>query len=156
MWDLPAAAEWTEWKLKWTNPSDDIGGTLTVFLEVETSDSPDEIIPLEKEDFDDEHTGWTYFDDFVYGEYEPEGIDMNLVKFDLYTYPNPAEDVLYLSIQTPLRRVVLYNSLGQMQLNLENPERILNIECLMEGIYFINATDETGVVHKAKFVKRLQ
>ncbi len=153
MWDLPAAADWTEWELKWTNPADDIGGTLTMFIEGETSDSPDMIIPLEKEEFDGEHVGWTYFDDFVYGVAEPDGFDKNLVQYDLHTYPNPATDVLHLSIEIPLESVRVYNSLGQLQMNLDHPGRILNIESLEGGIYFINATDETGVVHKAKFVK---
>jgi hypothetical protein len=154
VWDLPAAADWTEWDLAWTNPGGDIGGTLTLMLESEMVETPDIIVPLEKEDFDDEHAGWTYFDDFVYGEAEPEGIDRNLVQYDLHTYPNPATDVIHLSIQIPLSRVEVYNSVGQLQMDLDHPDRILNIEHLEDGMFFINATDETGVVHKAKFVKR--
>ncbi len=154
VWDLPVAADWTEWDLAWTNPGGDIGGTLTLMLESEMVETPDIIVPLEKEDFDDEHAGWTYFDDFVYGEAEPEGIDRNLVQYDLHTYPNPATDVIHLSIQIPLSRVEVYNSVGQLQMDLDHPDRILNIEHLEDGMFFINATDETGVVHKAKFVKR--
>ncbi len=154
VWDLPAAADWTEWTLGWTNPGGDIGGTLTLMIEAESTESPDIIIPLEKETFDDANAGWTYFDDFAYGEAQPIGINRNLVQYDLHTYPNPATDVLHLSIEIPLSRVNVFNSLGQLQLNLVNPDRIMNIESLEDGIYFINATDETGVVHKAKFVKR--
>lgn len=153
-WMLPAVADWTEWTLDWTNPSTDIGGTLTLHLDNDMTDMPDIIIPNEKEGFDDESTGWTYFDDFVYGVAEPKGIDRNRVQYDLKTYPNPARDVLYLSITIPLNRVDVYNSLGQLQMHLDHPDRVLNVGGLGEGIYFINATDEQGVVHKAKFVKR--
>ncbi|MFO7670481.1 MAG: T9SS type A sorting domain-containing protein [Bacteroidales bacterium] len=154
MWELPAQADWTNWILKWTNPGGDIGGTLTLLIEAVTTASPDIIIPLEKEEFDDEHAGWSYFDDFVYRIAEPEGINRDLAKYDLHTYPNPASDVINLSIQIPLDRVDIFNSLGQLQMSLDHPGRVLNIGQLQDGIYFINASDEMGVVHKAKFIKR--
>lgn len=153
MWDLPASDDWVEWKLNWTNPSTDIGGTLTLFLDNDLTDSPDYITP-DKQSFDDMHPGWTYFDDFVYGIAEPEGVNMDLVQYDLHTYPNPASDVLYLSLQIPLSRVEVYNSVGQRMLDLDHPERILDISSLTGGMYFLNVTDEEGVVHKAKFLKR--
>lgn len=151
VWDLPASADWTQWNLTWTNPTSDIGGTLTLFLDNDLTDNPDMITP-EKATFDDSHAGWTYFDDFVYGI--TTGIDRNRVSYDLHTYPNPAVDVLYLSIQVPLDRVEVYNALGQLRMSLDRPERILQISGLGDGIYFLNVTDEMGVVHKAKFVKR--
>jgi len=152
MWELPAAADWTEWKLNWTNPSTDIGGTLTLFLDNDPTDSPDYITP-EKTSFDDAHAGWTYFDDFFYGIAEPGGIRTELVKYDLHTYPNPASDVLYLSLQIPLNRVEVYNSIGQRMMDLDHPDRVLDVSSLREGMYFLNVTDEEGMVHKAKFLK---
>jgi hypothetical protein len=152
-WMLPAAADWTQWKLNWTNPSSDIGSTLTMKLDNEITASPDWITP-EKEIFDDANAGWTYFDDFVYGIAEPIGIETNMVRYDLYTYPNPASDVLYLSIQIPLNRIEVYNSLGQLQMDLDHPDRVLDIAMLNDGMYLINATDEQGIIHKAKFIKR--
>jgi len=151
-WALPAVADWTEVVLNWTNPAADIGGTLTMFLDNDMGDAPDYITP-DKQDFDYENADWTFFDDFFYGVAEPEGINRNLVRYDLYTYPNPASDVLYLSLQIPLTRVEVYNSVGQRQLDLQNPDRILDISRLEGGVFFIHATDESGVVHKAKFIK---
>ncbi len=151
-WELPAVAEWTEATLNWTNPNTDIGGTLTMFLDNDMGDSPEYITP-EKQEFDNAHADWTYFDDFFYGIAEPIGINKDLVQYDLYTYPNPASEVLYLSLQIPLHRVEIYNALGQLQMNLDTPERILDISVLGKGIFFINATDENGIVHKAKFIK---
>lgn len=151
MWDLPAATEWTQWKLDWTNPQDDIGGTLTLHLDNDLPENPDMITP-EKTDFDAESEGWTYFDDFVYGI--TTGFAPDRVSYDLHTYPNPASDVLYLSLEIPLERVDVFNSLGQIRMSLDHPDRILDVSALSEGIYFLNVTDEQGVVHKAKFVKR--
>ncbi len=151
-WALPAVNEWTEVTLNWTNPDGDIGGTLTMFLDNEMGDAPEYITP-DKQDFDYDHSDWTFFDDFVYGIAEPIGIDPDRAVYDLYTYPNPASDVLYLSLQIPLKRVEVYNSVGQLQMDLDHPERILDISRLDRGIFFINATDDQGIVHKAKFVK---
>ena len=124
-----------------------------MLLDNDPTDNPDLITP-DKPGFDDAHAGWSYFDDFVYSIAEPEGINSDLVSYDLHTYPNPATDVLYLSLEIPLERVTVYNSMGQLVMVQNHPERKLSIGTLEEGMYFINATDELGVVHKAKFVKR--
>jgi hypothetical protein len=152
-WALPAVAEWTEVNLSWTNPADDIGGTLTMFLDNDMGDAPEYITP-DKQEFDYDHSDWTYFDDFYYGIAEGTGINRDLVQYDLYTYPNPATDVLYLSLQIPLSRVEVFNAVGQRQMDLNHPDRIIDISGLEGGIFFIHATDETGVVHKAKFIKQ--
>jgi hypothetical protein len=124
-----------------------------MFLDNDMGDAPEYITP-DKEDFDYEHADWTFFDDFVYGIAAPSGIDPNRVQYDLYTYPNPASDVLYLSLQIPLKRVEVFNAVGQRQMDLNNPDRVLDISILEGGIFFIHATDEHGVVHKAKFIKQ--
>jgi hypothetical protein len=144
--------DWTEWKLNWTNPSTDIGGTLTLFLDNSMSESPDFITP-EKPDLDPLHADWTFFDDFFYVD-ESIGINKDLVKYDLYTYPNPATDVLYLSIMKTLKSVEVYNTMGQKVIRLDNPDRTLNVSTLKTGIYFLNVLDEEGVMHKAKFLKQ--
>ena len=74
--------------------------------------NPDYIAP-DKTDFDPENAGWTFFDDFVYQIAEVSGIK-NLTRKDLHLYPNPATDVMYLSIQQPLSRIDIYNSVGQL------------------------------------------
>jgi hypothetical protein len=144
--------EWTEWKLQWTNPSTDIGGTLTMFLENSMSESPDFITP-EKPELDPLHADWTFFDDFYYG-LAPTGTNRDLVKYDLYTYPNPASDILYLSIMKTLESVEVYNAMGQKVIRLDNPDRTVNVSNLKTGIYFITVLDEDGVMHMAKFLKQ--
>ncbi|MEX0987061.1 MAG: T9SS type A sorting domain-containing protein [Bacteroidales bacterium] len=153
IWDLPAVTDWTEWKLFWTNPAGDIGGTLTMFLDNDLSDNPDHITEA-KPDFDDAHADWTYFDDFYYGFGQPDNVKSDKVQFGLKTYPNPATEMLYLSIMDPLRRIEVYNAMGQQVMVEVNPDRKLNVSGLADGIYLLNVVDEQGVVHKAKFLKR--
>jgi hypothetical protein len=149
-WVLPAAANWTEWKLNWTNPTGDIGSTLTMFLDSKMPASPDWITPT-KPTFDDENTGWTYFDDFLYEI--TTGVDNKVQQKQLHLYPNPVVDMLYLSIEDPLQRINIYNSLGQLVKSVNNPDRKINVSDLSSGIYMLNVTDQRGVVYKSKFIK---
>ena len=149
---LPAAADWTVFKLNWTNPSTDIGGTLTMMLDNDAGDTPI-WITLANSEFDDAHADITFFDDFVYTASGGTSVKSITVK-DLHVYPNPAVDMLYLSLEIPLEKVEMYNVMGQMVKVLNNPDRKFNISDLSSGIYLIHATDEKGTVHEAKFLKK--
>ena len=149
---LPAAADWTVFKLNWTNPSTDIGGTLTMMLDNDAGDTPI-WITLANSEFDDAHADITFFDDFVYTALGGTSVKSITVK-DLHVYPNPAVDMLYLSLEIPLEKVEMYNVMGQMVKVLNNPDRKFNISDLSSGIYLIHATDEKGTVHEAKFLKK--
>jgi hypothetical protein len=150
-WELPAAAEWTKRSLKWINPSGDIGGALTMRLDNDMTGTPEWITP-DNEDFDFEHAGWTFFDDFSYRAWNV-GIQPVKVR-DLHVYPNPAVDMLYLSLQIPLEKVEMYNVMGQRVKVLHHPDRKFNISDLSSGMYLIHATDEEGVIHEAKVIKK--
>ncbi len=149
---LPAAADWTEFKLNWTNPSTDIGGTLTMMLDNEATASPAWITQANSE-FDDDHAGWTYFDDFEYA-IVVTGINERSIVRDLHVYPNPAVDMLYLSLEIPLEKVELYNVMGQRVKVLHNPDRKINVSDLSSGMYLLHATDEEGMIHEAKIIKK--
>ncbi|KPL10727.1 MAG: hypothetical protein AMS26_21150, partial [Bacteroides sp. SM23_62] len=151
-WVLPAVTEWTKWELSWTNPSTDIGGTLTLILDNDTVASP-QWITQDNKTFDDDHAGWTYFDDFYYG------IDVTSVPSirsdkQLHIYPNPAVDMLYLSIEDPLLRIDVYNAVGQLVKSINNPDRKFNVSDLSSGIYMLNVTDQRGNLYQSKFIKK--
>jgi hypothetical protein len=150
-WNLPDAADWTEWKFNWTNPTGDIGGNLTMFLDNTLPASPFHLTP-EVTTLDPEHAGWTFFDDFNYGIVS--GINPRRNNYpDLHVYPNPADDVLYLSLENPLSRINVYNSLGQLVKSLNHPDRKFNVSDLASGIYLLNVTDQRGTVYKTRFIK---
>jgi hypothetical protein len=149
-WTLPAVDNWTEWKYTWTNPSTDIGGNLTLFLDNTLPASPFYLTP-EVTTLDPEHAGWTFFDDFVYQMVT--GVEPVLYQ-ELHTYPNPAVDVMYLSIDDQLSRIDIYNSVGQMVKSLNRPDRKVNISDLTSGIYMLNVTDVKGTIYRSKFIKQ--
>ena len=148
---LPAAADWTEFKLNWTNPSTDIGGTLTMMLDNDAGETPIWITQANAE-FDDAHADVTFFDDFVYEALTTSIQD--IIVNDLHVYPNPAVDMLYLSLEIPLDRLEMYNVMGQRVKILQNPERKINVSDLESGIYLLHVTDVEGVMHEAKFLKQ--
>jgi len=151
-WELPAVDVWTEKVIRWTNPSGDIGGNLTMFLNNEMTATPDFIKP-DKPNFDPENSGWTYFDDFVYEI--TTGINNPTVQQNnLHVYPNPAVDIMYLSIEQPLQNISIYSSVGQLVKSINNPDRKFNVSDLPSGIYMLNVTDKAGVIYKSKFIKK--
>jgi hypothetical protein len=151
-WELPAVEDWTEMTINWTNPSTDIGGNLTMFINNELVEMPDYITP-DKEDFDPDNEGWTFFDDFIYQIVEETGIK-KLPKKDLHIYPNPALDVMYLSIENPLSRIDIFNSMGQLVKSIIKPDRKFDVSELSSGIYMLNVTDQKGTVYQSKFIKK--
>jgi len=135
-WTLPAAAEWTKFEYTWNNPSGDIGSSLTFVLESSWSET-DSV---------------TYFDDFFYAI--TTSAQSVYASGQLHLYPNPVIDVLYLSIEDPLSRIDVYNSMGQLVKSFNNPDRQINVSELSSGMYLMNVTDQRGNLYKAKFIKK--
>jgi len=77
--------------------------------------------------------------------------------FDLYRfsyYPNPVNDILTLSSNQPIDRVVVSNMLGQeVKVNLSSDKTSLDMSNLANGNYFVKVTIE-GVAKTIKIVKR--
>jgi len=136
-WTLPAAADWTQFTYGWTNPAGDVGSTLTMVLKADEKTATDSII---------------YFDDFEYG------VTTSVPKVtrpgEVHLYPNPVVDMLYLSIEDPILRVDIYNSIGQRVLSLDNPHRSFNVSGLRSGIYMLNVVDHNGYRYQSKFIKK--
>ncbi len=151
-WELPAMDEWTEVTIRWTNPAEDIGGNLTMFVDNGLVETPDYIDP-EKTDFNLDHAGWTFFDDFVYQIVEETGI-RPLKQKEIHLYPNPAVDMLYLSVTDPLSKIDVYNSMGQLVKSIKDPQRKFDVSDLSSGMYMLNVTDKEGYVYKTKFLKK--
>ena len=70
-------------------------------------------------------------------------------------YPNPANEILYLDTNKNIniRKVLIYNSLGQ-NINAEwREDGSIYIAHLPQGVYFLIAENEKNEAYKAKFVK---
>jgi hypothetical protein len=61
-------------------------------------------------------------------------------------YPNPANDVLFISSDSDVNRVEVYNLLGQnvMSTNIDSKQTELNVSDLDAGMYLIKVYDENG------------
>ena len=138
IWELPASAEWSHFSFGWTNPTGDIGGTLTMMLASTSGEGADTL---------------TFFDDFTFGV--PTGIPDHESKTRLITvYPNPASEMIYLKTDRELTRACFFNTLGQQVKTVDNPQAQIRISDLPDGIYILKITDREGTDYKARFIKK--
>lgn len=71
-------------------------------------------------------------------------------------YPNPAASRLFVSSDRLMRRIIVYNVLGQAELlasGMEAKEAVLDVEPLNAGAYVIKIEDIEGRIHIFKFEK---
>lgn len=66
-------------------------------------------------------------------------------------YPNPVQDILYISNIKNLKSVKVFNSIGQIVIN--NKNEILDFSNLTKGIYIIQLITEKGIQTK-KLIKK--
>lgn len=83
---------------------------------------------------------------------------LKLSSTNLSVYPNPATDVLNISISNNSFKnseIVVYNISGAevLKTNMSNNNAKLNIETLCNGVYFIKVTNQNGFNKTVKFVK---
>lgn len=67
---------------------------------------------------------------------------------DLRLYPNPSEGFLYLDNFSSVEKLVVYNSLGELVLEENNPTQTIDIRKLKNGIYFVKCISVLGVMQK--------
>ena len=73
-------------------------------------------------------------------------------KNNVLVYPNPAKDVLNLSLND-VSRVEIYDLMGRIILSETNPDSELNVSLLQQGVYFVKIfTDNES--HSVKFIKQ--
>ncbi len=78
------------------------------------------------------------------------GMSQNRIA-DLEIYPNPAGNEV--RIRADFDRIVISNALGQKVITLETSEKMVNVEMLPEGVYFIRAYQNEALAGNAKFIK---
>lgn len=76
---------------------------------------------------------------YMYTPLEGLGVDENDLSIDLY--PNPTTDYIYINSEPgEIKNLKLYNSVGQVVLNLDYTEKI-NVEKYLSGSYILAAFD---------------
>lgn len=74
----------------------------------------------------------------------------NNLKFNLY--PNPANDMLNIAIESELKTVEIYTLQGQKVMTSDIKE--INVSQLNTGIYIVKIEDENGAFATQKFIKK--
>jgi len=70
----------------------------------------------------------------------------------VHIYPNPAQDVLNISL-TNIQRMEIYNLLGKMMLSDLYPDSKINVSSLPKGVYFVKIFTEDNC-YTEKFIKK--
>lgn len=68
--------------------------------------------------------------------------------------PNPVSDILNINTEVAIKSMAIYNSLGQLILNVENATEVnlINVSNFKTGTYFVKINTNQGEV-KTKFIK---
>ena len=69
-------------------------------------------------------------------------------------YPNPAENNLYITSKTALRKVELYNVVGKQVKEYSDVLQSINVSDLKTGVYMVKMTDVNGKTVTSKFIKK--
>lgn len=131
---------------------------LIITLPCEFEGNPCELTKLNCVTVDDEeaatnnelpYLNWYIQADFFYSEDCSLGIE-ELIESQLTIYPNPTNDVLYLynesaSIVTSIK---VYDSLGKLVLEQNNPLTHIDITSLSGGLFFVQIETDEGIVTK--------
>jgi len=75
---------------------------------------------------------------------------------DLFIYPNPSQDVVYIEHIRSVSEVKVYNLMGQMLGRFEtghSKNYILDLSELRSGMYYIRVTDEESNIYTQKVIK---
>ena len=80
---------------------------------------------------------------------------INNKKHNLLFYPNPAKQVIHLSGDLIIRKVLIYSVKGKLIKVINNPEGAIDISALKSGNYLIRAKLNNNQTETIKFVKQL-
>lgn len=97
-----------------------------------------------------------YFDDFSVNTDAHEISDASLIEFseyDIKIYPNPANNELnyIIPVDVNVQSIILYNEIGQAIYTLAGTTKVINLEELSEGIYFIQFVDASNMILTKRF-----
>ncbi len=78
------------------------------------------------------------------------GVDLVKLENDIRIYPNPVKNILTIqnNSQTHINRILFYNILGKIVLQIGNPTSKVSLEKLNFGMYLVKIDTDKGVIHK--------
>ena len=74
------------------------------------------------------------------------------MKSSSYVYPNPADNILNLSVDE-VDRVEIYNLLGKLMLSEANPDSKIDVSSIPQGLYIVKIITDNDC-YTEKFIKK--
>ena len=93
-------------------------------------------------------------DDIQFITTQQKSVSKSLVNNSMtLVYPNPVDDKLYIDTKFDFQQIQIFNSQGNKVFNVNQPNKVLNVESLLPGIYYMKLTDRLGQHVISKFIK---
>lgn len=86
----------------------------------------------------------------VYNFPDDLGFEEKSIQNQLSFYPNPT--INQITINTKLSNLKIYSNLGQLVLELNQPNRVIDVSQLLQGLYFIKGTDFKAKSYASKLI----
>ena len=74
--------------------------------------------------------------------------------FSIKLFPNPVSDILKIETDEIIRKIEIFNSLGERVIMLEYQENQVSLNHLIPGVYLVKVTSDTGNFTTAKIQKQ--
>jgi hypothetical protein len=86
----------------------------------------------------------------IYNFPDDLGFEAKAIQNELQFYPNPTSQ--HITIHTELSNIKIYSNLGQLVLEINQPNQVIDISELPTGLYFINGTDYESNSYTSKLI----
>ncbi len=83
------------------------------------------------------------------------GVENFLNEFDFAVYPNPTTDNIEIKISEDIliKKLVIYNELGQTLINIDNPSKKIFTDTLPQGLFLVKIEDSKNRIAVTKLIK---
>mgnify|MGYP000042639435 CR=1 FL=1 len=86
----------------------------------------------------------------IYGNEILSNHDFDILSFNVY--PNPSSDIINISSEEPINRIKVFDTLGRLVLEQNNPSSQMDVSSLSTGLLFIKIETDQGTLVK-KIIK---
>lgn len=109
--------------------------------------------PIGGKDYSWLNDRWEYAGDYIfyYSDYKPNSID-EVSNLSLSVYPNPVQEYLFVTTDSPIDKVEIYNQIGSLVKTESNVSDKIDVSALNAGVYYLSIYLENKQVTK-KIIK---
>ncbi len=94
-----------------------------------------------------------YWDDMYFGIFTDVN-SINLTNNAISVYPNPAEDMLYITSNNTTTDVAIIDVVGNLVKEYKNAGQSINVSDLTTGVYIVRVSNFNGEIVSTRFIKK--